>query len=216
MNKHLEHDFVELANSITHGAGLALAVAGLAVLVVLAALRGTAWHIVGCSIYGASLVMMYAISTLYHSLRSPRAKRVFQTLDHCAIFLLIAGTYTPFTLVNLRGPWGWTLLGLIWALAVGGITWKFFQTDKHPVVSSLLYLAAGWLAIIAIKPMLQHVALGGIVLIFLGGLAYSLGLIFYGWQRLRYHHAVWHVFVLAGSIFHYAAVLFYVLPPARA
>jgi hemolysin III len=186
------------------------------VLVALAALRGTAWHIVGCSVYGASLVIMYAISTLYHSLRSRRAKHIFQILDHCAIFLLIAGTYTPFTLVNLRGPWGWTLLGLIWAFAVGGILWKVFQTDKYPIVSSLLYLAAGWLAIIAIKPMLQHVAMGGIVLIFLGGLAYSFGLIFFGWQRLRYHHALWHVFVLAGSIFHYAAVLLYVLPPARA
>ena len=195
---------------------MALALAGLVVLVVLAALHGTAWHIVGCSVYGASLVIMYAVSTLYHSLRSRRAKHVFQILDHCAIFLLIAGTYTPFTLVNLRGPWGWTLLGLIWALAVGGITWKVFQTDKHPIISSLLYLAAGWLAIVGIKPMLQHVAMGGIVLIFLGGMAYSLGLIFFGWQRLRYHHALWHVSVLAGSIFHYAAVLFYVLPSGRA
>lgn len=202
----------ELANSLTHGVGLALSVAGLVVLVVLAAMRGTAWHIVGCSVYGATLVLLYGASTLYHSVRSPRVKRVCKVIDHSAIYLLIAGTYTPFTLVNLRGPWGWTLFGIVWGLALAGILFKVWFVDHFIVASTTVYLLMGWLAVIAVKPLFALVPAGGIALIFAGGLAYTIGVGFFAWRRLPYHHAVWHVFVLAGSIFHYVAVLLYVLP----
>ncbi len=208
--KHLDAE--ELANCLTHGFGLGLSVAGLAVLLVLAVKRGTAWHIVSCAVYGATLVLLYAASTLYHSVRSPRVKRICRVIDHSAIYLLIAGTYTPFTLVVLRGPWGWSLFGIVWGLALLGILWKIWFVDHFVVVSTTIYLLMGWLAVIAIKPLLTHVPPGGLALILAGGLAYSAGVAFFGWQRLRYHHAVWHVFVLAGSACHYFAVLFYVLP----
>ena len=202
----------ELINSITHGAGVALSIAGLAVLVTLAALKGTAWHIVGCSVYGATLVLLYTASTLYHSMRSPRVKRFFRIIDHAAIYLLIAGTYTPFTLVNLRGGWGWTLFGLVWGLAVLGVLFKIFFVDRFPIASTTVYILMGWLAVIAIKPLLAAVPSGGILWLLAGGLAYTLGVVFFAWEKIPYNHAAWHVFVLTGSICHYFAVLFYVLP----
>lgn len=206
-------DVEELANSLTHGIGLALSVTGLVILLVLAARRGTAWHIVSCAVYGATLVLLYAASTLYHSVRSPRIKRVCKVIDHSAIYLLIAGTYTPFTLVNLRGPWGWSLFGVVWGLALVGILWKIWFVDHFVIVSTTIYLLMGWLAVIALKPLVALVPLGGLALIFAGGLAYTAGVGFFAWRRLPYHHAVWHVFVLIGSVCHYFAVLFYVLPP---
>ena len=206
------HVFEEIANSVTHGVGLALSVAGLAILVVLASLRGSAWHIVACSVYGATLVALYAASTVYHSVRKPRAKRILQVFDHSAIYLLIAGTYTPFALVNLRGVWGWTLLGLVWTLAVGGILFKIFAGIRFPILSTLVYILMGWLAVIAIRPILMHIPLGGIAWLFAGGLAYTFGVVFYASKRVPYHHAIWHVFVLSGSICHYFAVVLYVLP----
>jgi hemolysin III len=206
------HVFEELANSVTHGVGLALSVAGLVILVVLASLRGSAWHIVTCSVYGATLVALYAASTVYHSVREPRAKRILQVFDHSAIYLLIAGTYTPFALVNLRGVWGWTLLGLVWALAAGGILFKIFAGIRFPKLSTLVYILMGWLAVIAIRPILTHVPLGGIAWLFAGGFAYTFGVVFYASKRVPYNHAIWHVFVLVGSICHYFAVMFYVLP----
>ena len=201
----------EIANSVTHGVGLLLAVAGLVVLVTLAALRGTAWHVVGCSIYGSTLVLLYAASTLYHSIPNARAKRVFRVIDHSAIFLLIAGTYTPFTLINLRGPWGWSLFGVVWGLALLGI---LFQTGKlrHPVLSVVLYVLMGWTVVIATRPLLQTIAPGGLALLVAGGLAYTLGITFYAWKRLPYGHSVWHGFVLLGSAFHFFAILFFVVP----
>ena len=202
----------ELAHAITHGAGLLASVVGLVVLIVFASLRGTAWHVVGTSLYGTTLVLLYAASTLYHALPSSRAKRVFQVLDHAAIYLLIAGTYTPFTLVNLRGPWGWTLFGMVWGLAALGIVLEAVAQQRVRALSVVLYLGLGWLVAIAVKPLLAAVAPGGLILLLLGGLAYSGGVGFYGWRRLPYHHAVWHVFVLAGSVCHYFAVLFYVIP----
>ncbi len=202
----------ELINSITHGAGLALSVAGLVVLVTLAALKGTAWHIVGCSVYGATLVLLYSASTLYHSMRSPRLKRFFRIIDHASIHLLIAGTYTPFTLVNLRGGWGWTLFGLVWGLAALGILFKIFFVGRFPIASTAVYLLMGWLVVIAIKPLLTLVPSGGLLWLLAGGLAYSAGVVFFAWEKMPYNHAVWHVFVLTGSICHYFAVLFYVLP----
>jgi len=202
----------EAAHAITHGAGLLLSFAGLVLLIVLASVRGGAWHVVSCSIYGATLVLLYAASTLYHAVPAPRAKRVFRVLDHSAIYLLIAGTYTPFTLVNLRGGWGWTLFGVVWGLAALGVTLEAAARQRVRILSLVLYLGLGWMVAVAIKPLLDNVAAGGIVLLVLGGLAYTGGVGFYGWRRLPYHHAVWHVFVLAGSICHYFAVLLYVIP----
>ncbi len=202
----------EIAHAITHGIGLLLSIAGLAILVVSASLRGDAWHIVSSSIYGTTLVLLYAASTLYHSLPSSRAKGVFRILDHAAIYLLIAGTYTPFTLVNLRGGWGWALFGVVWGLALFGIVLEAVARERVRVLSLVLYLGLGWLAAVAVKPLLDSVAAGGLVLLLLGGLAYSGGVVFYSWHRLPYHHAVWHVFVMAGSACHFFAVLFYVIP----
>jgi len=202
----------EFANSVTHGLGLALSVAGLTVLVVLAALRGTAWHIVTCSIYGATLVILFGASTLYHGVRSPRAKHVLRIIDHGAIYLLIAGTYTPFTLVNLRGWLGWTLFGLVWGLAAVGIVFKVFHVDRFAIASTLVYLSMGWLVVIAWKPVVHVLPGGGIAWLAAGGIAYTAGVIFFAAHRFPFNHAIWHLFVLAGSACHYVAVLLYVLP----
>ena len=206
----------EIANSVIHGVGAALSVAGLTVLVAFASLRGNAWHIVASSIFGAALVLMYAASTLYHAIQHPTGKAVLRVLDHAAIFLLIAGTYTPFTLVNLRGPWGWSLFGVIWGLALLGIAFQVTILRRWAKASVAVYVLMGWAVVTAIKPMLATVAPGGLLLLLLGGLCYTGGVGFYVWRRLPYHHALWHVFVLAGSAFHYFAVLFYVIPAAGA
>jgi len=201
----------EIANSVTHGVGLVAAIVGLVVLVTFAAMRGTAWHVVGCTIYGSTLVLLYAASTLYHSIPNPRAKRLLRVLDHSAIFLLIAGTYTPFTLVNLRGPWGWSLFGVVWGLALLGI---FLQTGKrrHPVLAVALYMVMGWTVVVAARPLLHSIAPGGLLLLVAGGLAYTMGIAFYAWKRLPYGHSVWHGFVLLGSALHFFAILFFVIP----
>ncbi len=201
----------ELAHAITHGVGLALSVAGLIVLVVAAVRYGSVWHIVGCSIFGAALVLTYTASTLYHSLPSQYGKSIFQRLDHSAIFLLIAGTYTPFTLVTLRGPWGWSLLSTVWAVAIFGIGLQFTSFRWKRVVSIILYVALGWVVVVAIKPMMAAIATGGLLLIALGGIVYTVGIVFYGMKR-RYAHAVWHVFVMAGSALHFFAVFKFVVP----
>lgn len=205
----------EIANSITHGLGLALSVAGLVVLVVLAALRGTAWHIVSCAVYGTTLVILYTASTLYHGVRGPRVKRVLRILDHSAIYLLIAGTYTPFALVTLRGAWGWSLFGAVWGLALLGILWKIWFVDRFAVVSTTVYLLMGWLAVGAAKPLLAALPLGGLAWILAGGLSYTAGVAFFGWRKLPYAHTVWHLFVVAGSVCHFLAVLLYVIPKSR-
>jgi len=206
----------EIAHSVSHGVGIVFAIAGLAVLTAFAALKGTVWHIVSCSVYGATLVLAYTASTVYHAVPASlaRTKRVLRVLDHSAIYLLIAGTYTPFALVNLRGPWGWSLFGVVWGLAVLGIVFKATLIGRLRVLSVLFYVVLGWLVVVAAKPLGQSVATGGIVLLVAGGLAYTVGVAFYAWQRLPFHHAVWHGFVLAGSVLHYFAVLFYVVPLA--
>ena len=201
----------ELAHSITHGVGLLAAVAGLVVLTVLASATGDPWRITACAIYASTLVLLYAASTLYHSLSATKARAVLRVLDHSAIFLLIAGTYTPFALVSLRGPWGWTLLAIVWGLAVVGVTAKAVFGARWPVVSTAIYLAMGWTAVIAVKPIVTHVPPGAIAWLLAGGLAYTGGVVFYAWTRLRYSHAIWHLFVLAGSACHYIAVVLYVL-----
>ena len=205
----------EIAHSITHGFGLLLSVVGLATLVVYSSLYGDAWHIVSSSIYGASLIVLYTSSTLYHAVTPTNLKRVLQKLDHAAIFLLIAGTYTPFTLVNLRGGWGWTLFGMVWSIAIAGMVMELVVKKRYKGLSIALYLGLGWLVMIAIGPMIDSVAPGGLILLLVGGLFYSLGVIFYVWKTLVYHHAIWHLFVLAGSAFHFFAVLFYVVPGAE-
>ncbi len=207
----------EIAHSVTHGVGLVFSIAGLAVLTAFAALKGTAWHIVACSVYGATLVLAYTASTVYHAIpvSLPTTKKVLRILDHSAIYLLIAGTYTPFALVNLRGPWGWSLLAVVWALAVLGIVFKAILIGRLRVVSVLFYVLLGWLVVVAAKPLGQSVAAGGLALLVGGGIAYTAGVAFYAWRRLPYHHAIWHGFVLTGSVLHYFAVLFYVVPLAE-
>jgi hemolysin III len=202
----------ETINALTHGLGVLLSVGGLTVLVVMAALRGDAWHIVSCSIYGATLVLLFSSSTLYHSFRSRRVKHVFRVIDHASIYLLIAGTYTPFVLVNLRGQWGWTLFGVIWGLALAGIVFQVFFVDRFRLAQTLIYLAMGWLVVVAVKPLFIHVPRGGLLWLLAGGLCYTVGAVFYLWKKLPYHHAVWHLFVLGGSVCHYFAILLYVLP----
>ena len=202
----------ELANAVTHALGVALALAGLAVLVTVASLRGSARQIVSYSIYGATLVLLYAASTAYHGVRLPRAKRILRTLDHIAIYLLIAGTYTPFALISLRGVWGWSLLGIIWALAATGVVFKLFFIGRFPRMSAIVYLGMGWLALIAVRQLFMHLPPAGLILLFSGGLCYSLGVIFFALDHRRFHHAIWHLFVLAGSICHFFAVLTSTLP----
>jgi hemolysin III len=202
----------ELANTLTHGVGAVLSVAGLAVLALVASRRGPAAVLVGCVVFGAALVVLYTASTLYHALGHvhERARTVLRALDHSAIFLLIAGTYTPFTLVSLRGPWGWSLFAVVWSLAVAGIALRLALRRRPTALFVSLYLAMGWCVVLALRPLVAAVPPGGIALLVAGGLAYSVGVVFYLWRSLPYGHAIWHGFVLAGSAFHYAAVLRYV------
>ena len=202
----------EIANAITHGIGALLSIAGLIILIVFASLKGDVWHIVSFSIFGACLVLLYTASTLYHSLQGRRVKKVFRIMDHAAIYMLIAGTYTPFTLTLLRGGWGWSLFGIVWGLGLAGILFKVFFVNRFNVVSTIVYLLMGWMILIAGKPLIEHVPTGGLYFLLAGGAAYSLGTIFYLWEKLPFHHAIWHLFVLAGSICHFFAVLFYILP----
>ena len=210
--RHITAD--EIANTLTHGIGLVTSVLGFAVLLALAILRGGAWQILGCAIYGATLVCLYAASTFYHGVSSPRAKQILHIFDHCAIYLLIAGTYTPFLLVNLRGSWGWSLFAALWSLAVVGILLKLWFTDRFPILSVSAYVLMGWLGIIAGHQIYMHVPLTGIVWIVLGGLAYSIGVIFYACRRIPHHHVIWHLLVMAGSVCHYVAILYSVFPRA--
>ncbi len=205
----------EVANSIVHGLGLVLSIAGLAVLVGFASRFGNGWHVVSCSVFGGTLVFQYATSTLYHGVWHEPTKHVLRVFDHCAIFLLIAGTYTPFALVNLRHDWGWPLFALIWGLAALGIITRLgpiLGQERREWLRLTLYLAMGWTAVAAAVPMFKNVATGGLVLLGIGGLAYTGGVIFYLRRQMRYHHAVWHGFVLGGSTLHFFAVLFYVVP----
>lgn len=199
----------EIANSVSHGLALVLAVAALPVLVLSAGKAGSTGFTIGVAVFGTTIIFLYLASTLYHSLTHVRAKQFFRHVDHCAIFLLIAGSYTPFTLGVLRGPWGWTLLTIIWVLAVAGIAMKVITGHRHWWLSIALYVVMGWLAIVAIKPILTLVPLPGVLLILAGGIAYSGGLAFFAAHRLRYNHFIWHLFVMAGTICHYLAVLWY-------
>lgn len=202
----------EIANSVTHGIGLLLAIAGLAVLTAFSMRHSDTWHMVSCVVFATTMILQYTFSTLYHSIQLPRTKSIMRILDHSAIFLLIAGTYTPFMLVNLRGAWGWALFTVVWTLAILGILFQVSLLKRWQGVSLAIYIGMGWVIIVAFKPMLAAVATGGLILLLGGGLAYTLGVGFYLRKSLRYHHAIWHAFVLAGSILHFFAVLFYVTP----
>lgn len=199
----------EIANSITHGIGVGISIAALVLLVVFAAPTSDPWRIVSFSIFGLCMTALYLSSTLYHSFRKKRVRQFFRILDHSSIFLLIAGSYTPLTLICLRGPLGWTIFGVIWAIAFAGITLKLFCMNKMKYVSLVLYILMGWLLIAAFKPMLLHVPLGMIVWLLIGGACYTFGVIFYVWKKLPYHHAVWHLFVLGGTLSHFFGMLFY-------
>lgn len=201
----------ELASSVTHGIGLGLSIAGFAVLLFLAIVRGGVWQIVSCAVYGVTLVCVYACSTLYHGLPSRRVKHVLRIFDHSAIFLLIAGTYTPFLLVNLRGGWGWSLLGTVWGLAVAGIVLKVWFVDGHPILSTGVYILMGWLALVAVKPLFHAVPTIGLIWLLAGGVMYTVGVAFYAWKRIPYNHVIWHLFVMAGSTCHYFAVIYSVI-----
>ena len=210
-----KRDFAEeIANSLTHGLGLCLSIAGLVMLVIVAAQRGTAWHIVACSVYGVSLVLVYSASTLYHAISHPKVKSIFRVFDHSAIFLLIAGTYTPFALVTLRGGWGWSLLGIVWGLAIAGIVLKAIWNDGFHAGFVALYILMGWLAIIAIKPLFLALSWSGMSWLLAGGLLYTLGVPFYASRKLPFGHAIWHGFVLGGSACHFFAVWLFVIPHA--
>jgi hemolysin III len=201
-----------LANAITHGIGAGLAIVG-AVYLIAASTRGTAWHVVSCSIFAGTLVLVYICSTLYHSLVRTGARHVFHVLDHSSIYLLIAGTYTPFTLILLHGPVGWWIFGIEWGLAIAGVVFKSFAVGRFQVASALVYLFQGWLIVFATGPLLRAISSQGMMWLGAGGLAYTLGMVFFAYDRLPYFHAAWHIFVLAGSIAHYFAILFYVVPP---
>ena len=203
----------EIASSLIHGIGIVLSLAGLAVLAACAARGGETRAVVSVCVYGATLVVLYTASTLYHGIAHPRAKPLLRVLDHAAIFLLIAGTYTPFTLISLRGPWGWSLCAIVWTFALAGIALEFKRVRSRALMAAL-YVGLGWIGLVAIKPLVQNLPAGGLWLLFGGGFAYTLGVPFYLWKRLPYNHALWHGFVLLGSVLQFFAVLLYVLPRA--
>lgn len=204
----------EIANAITHGIGAMLSIAGLTLLVVLAVRFDDGIRVFSAIVFGVSLILLYLVSTLYHSFHPPKVKSIFKTLDHCAIYLLIAGTYTPFMLISLKGAWGYSLMAIVWSLAVFGIFFKVFYYERFARISLFTYIAMGWLVIVASGEMLARVPSGGIYLLFFGGSAYTVGAIFYAWQRLPFNHAIWHLFVLSGSVCHFLAIYHYVIPIA--
>ncbi len=202
----------EIANSITHGIATLLSIAGLVILLVVSAVAGNVWAVTSLSIFGTTLIILYLVSTLYHSITHIGAKRVLKILDHSSIYLLIAGSYTPVALVILRGPWGWSLFGIIWGMALLGVCLHAFTLDQFKILSILSYLIMGWLVVIAIKPLTESCEKGLIQWLLIGGLSYTFGTIFYSWKKLPYHHTLWHLFVIGGSIAHFFGMLFYIAP----
>ncbi|MDR3741734.1 MAG: hemolysin III family protein [Terracidiphilus sp.] len=200
-----------LANAITHGLGAALAIAG-SVYLIAVSTHGTARTVIGCTVFATTLVLVYVCSTLYHSLVRTRARHVFQVLDHASIYLLIAGTYTAFTLIALKGRVGWTLFGVEWGLAAAGIVFKSFAVDRFQVLSAVVYLLQGWLAVLVVRPLAQAIGGHGMAWLMAGGVAYTAGIVFFALDRVRFFHAAWHIFVLAGSVAHYFAILFHIVP----
>ena len=202
----------EVLSSAIHGVGIVLSIVALTVLVAFAAMHGDAWHVTSVAVFGTTLVLLYTASTLYHGISNAVAKPTLRTLDHIAIYLLIAGTYTPYTLISLRGPWGWTLFAVVWGLALLGIALELTSLKRLRAPAVALYIGMGWLALAAAGPLIQAVPSGGLWLLFLGGAAYTLGVPFYLWRSLPFSHAIWHGFVLLGSVLHFFSILLYVLP----
>jgi hemolysin III len=202
----------ERTNIISHGIGFILSIVALVLLVVHAIRYGTVWHIVGFSIFGASLIILYAASTVYHSTKDPVLRNRLRVFDHASIYVLIAGTYTPFTLVTLKGPLGWSILGISWGMALTGIILKLFFTGKYKVISTLMYVFMGWIIIFAIKPVINNLPSEGFLWLVAGGMSYTVGAIIYSIKKIKFNHAIFHVFVLAGSACHFVTVFFYVLP----
>lgn len=199
----------DVVNSIIHGVGIGLSIAALVLLVVFGSINGTAWHVVSFSIYGATLIFLYFSSTLFHGFTNERVVKIFRTFDYSAIFLLIAGTYTPITLILMRSGWGWSLFGIVWGLALLGIILRIIYPRKIEFILSILYVIMGWIIVIAIKPMLEMLPSGLIAWLLIGGSCYTLGLFFLGWKKLPFHHAIWHLFVLGGSVTHFFGILLY-------
>jgi hemolysin III len=202
----------EIASSVIHGVGWMLGIAELILLVIFSAIYGSIWHIVSCTVFGVTIVVMYAVSTVYHSLRGSGAKHVFKILDHSSIFLLIAGTYTPYTLVFLRGLSGWVLFGIVWTGFILGTVFKSFAIKKLKILSVVLYIIMGWSVIPVIGEVIKRVPAGGVILLFTGGVFYTVGVPFYILKRIPFNHAIWHLFVLAGTTFHFLSVFLYVIP----
>ncbi|OLS36890.1 hemolysin III family protein [Bacillus sp. MRMR6] len=211
-NTHIFSKKEEIANSITHGIGAALSIVALVILIVFSSLYGNAWHIVSFTIYGASMFILYMSSTLVHSFPEGKAKDIFEIFDHSSIYFYIAGTYTPFLLVVIRGPLGWTLFGIVWGLAIAGTIFKCFFVKKYLFTSTALYVVMGWMIVFAWRPLASTLAFEGMVYLAIGGLLYTLGSIFYVWRGFQYHHAIWHLFVIGGTVAHFFCILFYVLP----
>ncbi len=204
----------EIANSITHGLGALLSIAALVLMVVLAVTQSSTIAVVASAIYGVSLILLFLASTLYHSFQEPGVKKSLKVFDHCAIYLLIAGTYTPFMLISLQGAWGYTMTAVIWSLALFGIIFKLFFTEKFPKLSLFTYIFMGWLIVVASSELVSKVPVGGLVLLAVGGLVYTSGTIFYASDKIPYNHAIWHGFVLGGAICHFFAIYLYVIPTA--
>lgn len=211
-NTHIYTRKEEIANAISHGIGVPLSIAALILMLVKAVEVGTASHIVSVSIYGTTMLLLYLASTLVHSFPEGRVKDLFEIFDHSAIYLFIAGTYTPILFHVIPGGLGWTLFGIIWGIALAGVFFKSFFTKRFLFLSTLFYILMGWMIVFAWEPLTAHLAEGGITLLVIGGLLYTIGTVFYVWRKFPFHHMVWHLFVLAGSTFHFFAILVYVLP----
>lgn len=211
-NTHIYPRREEVANAITHGIGALLSIAALVLLIVFSSIKGTAWHVVSFTIYGVSMLLLYMSSTLVHSFKEGKLKDLFEIFDHSSIYIYIAGTYTPFMLVAVRGPLGWSLFGIVWGIALFGVLFKAFFTKRFLFMSTIFYVVMGWLIVIAWGPLSAAIPSTGITLLVTGGLMYTLGTVFYVWRAFPYHHAVWHLFVLGGSVTHFFAILLYLLP----
>lgn len=201
----------EKINVLTHGFGLLLSIPAALILIIYASLYGTVWHIVSCSIYGSTLIILYLASTTYHGAKKPELRKKLNVFDHSAIYLLIAGTYTPFLLVTLRGNWGWSLFGVVWGLAIIGIFMKIFFSARYKFISALAYVLLGWIIVVAFKPLINNLEPAGLWWLLAGGLSYTTGAVLYVFKKIPYNHAIFHVFVLIGSFTHWIAVFYYVL-----
>lgn len=206
-NTHVFSKGEEVANAITHGIGALLSVAAMVILIVFASIHGTVWHIVGFALFGVTMLLLYICSTLVHSFPQGKAKDVFEIMDHASIYFFIAGTYTPFLFIAVKGTLGWTLFGIVWGFAIAGTVFKAFFVKRFLYVSTLLYIFLGWMIVFAWGPLSANVTFDGMIMLVMGGVFYSIGAIFYVWRGFRFHHAIWHIFVLGGSVFHFFAVM---------